>query len=126
MSKLDLDAIQARADKATQGPWEQSPKTDDAIIAPDRSLPSDSDYLEEYGGYIIGESLQSHDLAHIAGMDPPATLALVAELRAARDVIAALEKWADIDGHYFGDTIETGAEIGDALAAYDKVTGERQ
>jgi hypothetical protein len=44
--------------------------------------------------------------------------ALATELRPARKVAEALDRWVAMPGHFFGPTPEQGSEVGDALAEY--------
>jgi hypothetical protein len=70
VSRVDLDAIEARAKVATPGPWVP--------------LPSGSRKWVTAAG-ADAETWQVNrdaDAAHVAGMDPATTLELVAELRA--------------------------------------------
>jgi len=48
---------------------------------------------------------------------------LVAELRAAREIGHALERWSALPGMFWGDTPETGSEIGAALKRWQEVAG---
>ncbi len=50
-------------------------------------------------------------------------VALVAELRAAREIGHALERWSALPGMFWGDTPETGSEIGAALKRWQEVAG---
>jgi hypothetical protein len=68
------------------------------------------------------------DLDHLT-TDPTAYISwdtflrLVAELRAAREVVDTLTQWVVLSGMYFGNTPEQGSEVGAALAAYDQAVG---
>jgi hypothetical protein len=53
--------------------------------------------------------------------DYDAVIAAVAELEAARKVIAALHRWENMPGHFFGPTPKEGSEIGHALRACDEL-----
>jgi hypothetical protein len=50
---------------------------------------------------------------------------LIAELEAAHKVIAALHRWEEMPGHFFGATPAEGREVGLALDAYDKAVQAR-
>jgi citrate lyase beta subunit len=94
---LDLDAIEARANAATPGPW-----TTRDIDAGQGHPPT----VITLKGFFTIAPIQSWDqrpenAAHIAGMDPTTTLALVTEvrrLRAAvetqRALMKAVDAWA--------------------------------
>jgi hypothetical protein len=103
--RADLDAAEARAKAAAAegygGEWCWDGGTlvdedhDEAVgISRDRAAPTSAG-------------------AHIAGMDPPTTLALVAELRPARQVV---EKYRQL-------CADLGFVPAAALAAYDKAAG---
>jgi hypothetical protein len=51
---------------------------------------------------------------------PDQVKALVAELRAAREVIKALHDWEAMDGHFFGHTPAEGGDVGRALMTYEQ------
>jgi hypothetical protein len=48
---------------------------------------------------------------------------VVAELRYARMVVAALQAWESMDGMFFGHTPEEGGDVGRALIAYEQAVG---
>ena len=101
MSRVDLDAIQARADAA----WA-------AIESADQMIES------EWGD-------RDPDLEAAREFVHKDVLALVAEVRAAREICEALERWEALPGMFWGDTPETGSEVGAALTNWQKATGEQ-
>jgi hypothetical protein len=107
---LDLDAIEARA-KGTgimrTHAWSVGDSIDPA------RLEADVFEIEDEIGVIAWADSESA-ARHIAGMDPATTLALVAELHAAREVIAAV-----LDD----DTNEVSMRTDIALDAYEKRVG---
>jgi hypothetical protein len=128
--RLDLDAVQARAEAAMSGPWEYRRFR----LAPGVVKPTPDGKATDY---VIAQMVNAgKDTAeHIAGMDPQTTLALVAELRAAREVI---ERQGVLLSATRG-VVEATREVGhgpsamhwspsciqcQALTAYEKVTGE--
>ena len=123
---LDLDAIEARAEAATPGPWTARLR-DDMWEINDGSgsnfvsivescwLPDDCD-AGQYGG--IPDVDDARFIAH-AHADIPA---LVAELRAAREVVEAAQANADTwDEHYHQRPVDR--NLVGALAAYRAVVG---
>jgi diacylglycerol kinase family enzyme len=85
--QLDIDAIAARANAATPGPWE--PDEVHMLTAPTQ--------LDGFASPIERAATEAHlwaNYLHIAGMDPDTTLALVAEVRRLRDerVVATLDE----------------------------------
>jgi hypothetical protein len=130
---LDLDIIQARADAATEGPWawEATGEKDNSwavgLIQDDDGEPIEGE--NEPGDNIVIEGICEGIDAHIpdaefiahARQDVPA---LVAELRAARETCHALQRWVALPGMFWGDTPETGSEVGAALTNWQKVTEE--
>ncbi len=113
---IDLDAIQARADATSPGPWKGSPTCRDAVVADAKPGQEVDEEVRYYGGAPIGESMHAADrefIAH-ARTDVPD---LVAELRAARDAINLLRPMAE------GTPLPDGRATLAAIAAYDKVTG---
>jgi hypothetical protein len=121
VTRVDLDAAEARAKAAAAegygGEWCWDGGTlvdedhDEAVgISRDRAAPTSAG-------------------AHIAGMDPPTTLALAAELRAARtfrdDIAAALApgRWRGFDGPDGVSKDEVLADVADALFRYDEAVG---
>lgn len=128
---LDLDAIEARAEAATPGPWTARLR-DDMWEINDGSgsnfvsivescwLPDDCD-TGQYGG--IPDVDDARFIAH-ARTDVPA---LVAELRAAREVVEAAHKWKSAltwDAEWsirpaeVGSTLQRKSELLEALADY--------
>ncbi len=118
---LDLDAIEARAEAATPGPWTARLR-DDMWEINDGSgsnfvsivescwLPDDCD-AGQYGG--IPDVDDARFIAH-ARTDVPA---LVAELRVAREVVEAAQANADTwDEHYHQRPVDR--NLVGALAAY--------
>lgn len=92
MTDLDLEAIKARAQAATPGPWRVG--EDDAFIVSEsqkdfRGRPEEVVWPDEQYAFT------AHDGAHIAGMDPETTLALVDEVESLRERVLAL--LADLD-----------------------------
>lgn len=76
MIRPNLDAIEARARAATPGPWvawhtAQGERGFDVCSADAEGLAEDD----------VADRLKERDAAHIAGMDPAATLALCAYIR---------------------------------------------
>lgn len=100
---LDLDAIQARAQTAADAVGEEWSWDDGTLI--------DLCRHESPIGIECSWTSGSPAAPHIAQMDPKTTLALVAELRAAREVVEACRETTSIN------------EVDRALAAYDKVVG---
>ena len=87
ITDAELDAIDARADAASEGPWTIN---GDGITFGYTVRGPDNPY------YHNGHPNKAHcqwenDAEHIAGMDPPTTKRLTAALRAARKRIAELE-----------------------------------
>jgi hypothetical protein len=121
---LDLDAIEARAEAATPGPWRQTTSKRgyrDVLQTPD-----------SYGDRMIAKGCPNADADFIAAArtDIPA---LVAELRAAREVVEAAAQ--RIGGSHAmvcdayalgpGTTCDCGRDdLAAALAAYRAVVGE--
>lgn len=89
MSTLDLDAIRKRAEAATPGPWThyRSPngtlnEVQAAQTPPPVAWPAFDDYHRSHDDHAA-------NAAHIAGMDPTTTLALLAEVEQLRARCAA-------------------------------------
>lgn len=89
MTDLDLEAIKARAKMATPGPWRV---TEEGItnLTPDKD---EHDQIAEivtmHPSDVALLEISDEDAAHIAGMNPETTLALVEEverLRGQRDL----------------------------------------
>ena len=110
---LDLDAIEARAEAATPGPWRQTASRRgyrDVLQTPDT-----------YADRMIAKGCPNADAAFIAHArtDIPA---LVSELRAAREVVAAAPVAVTLrTGEAFYRAMN---RLEDALAAYRAVVGE--
>lgn len=110
---LDLDALEQTAEAATPGPWymDANHAGQPIGVAPSKGRPDDlwmvCDAPTRSG---CGES----DLAFIAAANPQAVLALIRELRAARECVGVLRHKtpAMISRH----------EALKALAAYDAAT----
>ena len=126
---LDLDAIEARAEAATPGPWHTQVTTAcfDVIQGGDRHTDNryismmgvDSDPDGDFRDY--SESNADADFIAYARTDIPA---LVAELRAAREVVEAAQANADTwDEHYHQRPVDRNLVA--ALAAYRTVVGEQ-
>jgi hypothetical protein len=121
---LDLDAIQARSDAATKGPWiqDQDPDGDESGIAGWRPSRDIKEVYRLPNGDVDVDDLMSaatpadaEFIAH-AREDVPD---LVAELHAAREVIAvARDAFPQV---WEGPMRERCRAV---LAAYDKATGE--
>ena len=115
---LDLDAIEARAEAATPGPWRQTTSKRgyrDVLQTPD-----------SYGDRMIAKGCPNADADFIAAArtDIPA---LVAELRAAREVVeAACQLVADEESQLggWGPDVTMLYPLVAALAAYRAVVGE--
>ena len=124
---IDLDGIQIVIDHASPGPWEQSISAPDAVIAPNRKHSVGSDMARYYGGPVVGDSMSAADRMFlvVARQRMPA---LVAELRAAREVVKADRNAEHERCHrvaYVSSTnLDPFCAQCVALAAYDKVTGE--
>jgi hypothetical protein len=88
--RVNLDAIEARAKEATPGPWWID--RNGAICTSGMKVPP---ALHP----IVFDAVYDNvlDAEHIAGMDPQTVLALVAELRVAREVVEAFRLWVDHD-----------------------------
>jgi|GEM_PF-1300580 hypothetical protein len=92
MTSLDLDALEAVAKAAQQGPW----SADLDRHCETRGIWDDRPGEEMIiGSYVAADGYDSvawqygsdENLTHIATFDPPTVLALIAELRAARAAI---------------------------------------
>lgn len=109
----DLDAIQARADAAIPGPWivDDDPPTVYPVVRADGHAVAgcSTSGLGKWPGLPNAE--------HIAGLDPQITLALVAELRAAREVIEVARTYWSHEGH---DLAQCTMPLCQAVVAYDK------
>lgn len=92
---LDLDAIEALANAATPGPWEASVLGSEgyAVTGPQGSIPGRHRLRAPRVARCGHEAWDTDkaNAAHIAGMDPATTLALVAEVRALRAKVEAIE-----------------------------------
>lgn len=84
MTDLDLEAIKARAKMATPGPWRV---TEEGItnLTPDKD---EHDQIAEivtmHPSDVALLEISDEDAAHIAGMDPETTLALVSHIEELR------------------------------------------
>ena len=117
---LDLDAIEARAEAATPGPWINN-RNGVVIVESHPLAPTVSE----------NSSWDDADLIAHARTDVPA---LVAELRAAREVVEAAVDLAERDGHKDDLCDDCGLgghtspcpwqRLDAALAAYRAVVGE--
>jgi hypothetical protein len=118
---IDLDEIEARAKAATPGPW----RADEDSEETGRGVTDDA--VEHWIFFATNPAPSEADTAHIAGMDPQTTLALVAELRAAREFRDAVRsalapgRWRGFDGPDGVSTHEVTADVATALEAYDRV-----
>ena len=120
---LDLDAIEARAEAATPGPWtarlsdmwEINAGSDLVSVVESCWLPDDCE-AGQHGG--IPDVDDARFIAH-ARTDVPA---LVAELRAAREVVEAAQTVATL--RPASPRREALNRLEDALAAYRAVVGE--
>ena len=99
---LDLDVIEARAKAATQGPWKDS----SGCVASETTRHAERyNYDDEQSDRLTvarcgdtfvprmgmpDDKVAAANAAHTAGMDPPTTLALVAELRLLREANVAM------------------------------------
>lgn len=123
--RVDLDHLARLAKGATPGLWlpgdgERVPS--DAVSAPDATRDGfdDEDYAH-YGGALVAESMYPADREYIAAADPATMLALVAELHAAREEIAAARVLLDdLDDSATEDDAERYIA---ARNAYDQATG---
>jgi hypothetical protein len=118
VTRVDLDAAEARAMAATSEAWEVYQHRQGFLVLQlgDRHIS-------------VSDLFSMQDALHIAGMDPPTTLALAAELRAARtfrdDIAAALApgRWRGFDGPDGVSKDEVLADVAAALARYDQAVG---
>lgn len=129
---VDLDELERLAQAATQAKWTATDITEDHI---DESIArlypeehgDDCEGHAEYEAWWLtgpafvklddGTALTKADAAHIAANDPPAVLALVRELRAAREVVLhARQAAANL---YVAHGVPLLA-LSDALAEYDR------
>ena len=136
---LDLDAIEARVDRATEGSWNADgpwypPEGDDCypLVSAGKSRIAVAAIVREYDGPWYPQ--RSADLAFIAHArtDVPA---LVAESRAAREVVEAAVDLAERDGHKDDLCDDCGLgghtspcpwqSLDTSLAAYRAVVGEQ-
>ncbi len=136
---LDLDAIEARATAARllrggeltvtdaeAGRWRvvcSDSEYPDAVAACDQPVYSALVDSHDTFAYdcceVVAETAHPVVAAHVAGMDPRTTIALAAELRAARAVVEAVKGWMALP---FGAPELGGMEnrVLDALDAYDQ------
>jgi len=128
---IDLDAIAARAEAATAGPWGISAKASDALIAYARvRISSDGTVTDiseserdHYGGPVIAESMHPADREHIAGLDPQTVLALVAELRECQD---ACGNWEAVARVHQDEAIRARQMDAELRAARDAIEAAKQ
>lgn len=84
--RLDLDAIEARARAATPGPWMHRDRPSHGFEEAGVSHEGEEDdgaLAKVWGGAARGTA----NAAHIAGMDPPTALAIVAVVRRLRGAL---------------------------------------
>ena len=98
----DLGRIEEVARAATQGSWEwhtsnSSPRLVSVTIRGTRDVA----WASASPGY--GICIDKQDAAHIATMDPPTTLALIAELRALREALKPFAEEARRWERFHGD-----------------------
>lgn len=102
---LDLDALCAKAQAATPGPWEVRPYTGDSdpeyvgpIAGEEITTESGDTVLTQLGCSCCDFGLEGRpeDAAHIAAFDPPTVLALIARLRAAEEVVSRIPTRYDL------------------------------
>lgn len=93
----DLDAIRAREQVATKGPWTPGIGNDgqdmaNAIIAPDADRPALPVEHRDYGGALVATSMRTDDRDFVmhARTDIPALLDYIAELEHRLDTFRAL------------------------------------
>lgn len=104
MTDLDLDRIEGDARAATQGEW--------AVKTNRAGNPTFG--LAEKDGYLASWIVNQEDARHIANMDPPKTIALVAALRKAR------ADWQTLSAVY-----ERVIKDGDQPLQYEKQRADR-
>lgn len=95
---LDLDAIEARCNAATAGPWELG-KGYGAVVSPNqpvRDVHDSFESIDAYGGLLVGESFHVADSVFVAAAreDVPALVARVRELEAETAPLRAFVKRA--------------------------------
>jgi hypothetical protein len=126
---IDLDPIEARANAATPGPWhadEDSEETGRGVT---------DDAVEHWIFFATTPAPSEADAAHIAGMDPRTTLAVVNEARAGRlladdarqvraKVHALLNSGAVDHGRVAQALRGVHADLDTAIAAYAEAVGE--
>ena len=120
---LDLDAIEARAEAATPGPWRNEPDTGAGRVWVQRGYFRDEADCEPLFSLRGKEAYEQRsadaDFIARARTDIPA---LVAELRAAREVVGAAQANADTwDEHYHQRPVDR--NLVSALTAYRAVVG---
>lgn len=127
---LDLDAILARAKVATPGPWMGCPATD---TDPGTIRTATGDDQEVLGGAWCNDGTaeldgEPEDIAHVAGMDPSTTIALVERLQAAEEhagPMGDLEGFLRERGYTLVETIDPQASSGVSLSHPGR-TGEEE
>jgi hypothetical protein len=120
---LDLDAIEARAEAATPGPWRNEPDTGAGRVWVQRGYFRDEADCEPLFSLRGKEAYEQRsadaDFIARARTDIPA---LVAELRAAREVVEAAQANANTwDEYYHQRPVDR--NLVSALAAYRAVVG---
>jgi hypothetical protein len=128
---LDLDAIEARAEAATPGPWRQTTSKRgyrDVLQTPDSygdrmiaKIDQEAFIVSRRDARMLRCPNADADFIAHARIDIPA---LVAELRAAREVVeaAAVAITLRTDEAFYGAM----NRLADALAAYRAVVGEQE
>lgn len=91
-AELDLAGIRARAEAATPGPWHVT-HSGVSIYSTNRTSVGMAGSILAHGS----ELGQGTDAAHIAGMDPVTTLALVAEVERLRGLVESSSQAGDMD-----------------------------
>lgn len=96
MTDLDLAAIKARAETATPGPWHYDgvPYLEDVEYGHIVTGGGAPGSMSEHQICWVGETLNlraPEDAAHIAGMDPTTTLALVTEVERLTEHVATVD-----------------------------------
>jgi hypothetical protein len=132
---VDLDAIEARAEAATEGPWEAEP----VFREDERDRPDLEHYWDDHSEWAYNaepfriegpEVVENGEFSALSGPDAKFIAHarsdipdLVAELRAAREVVEAAQANADTwDEHYHQRPVDR--NLVGALAAYRAVVGE--
>ena len=130
MTRIDLDAIETTAKRAMLG--RNGELTSTTYGRQWRVVSSDSESMDAVAtcdtdhddGFVydccsvVAETAHELLATHVAAMDPVTTLALVAELRAARKVVAL----APAHRH----PLDRPCALAESLAAYDAVIGGEQ